>query len=60
MLKSIEQHRKSFLSGSESIPSPFTFSNYIKYRLKIEHSEGNPLSDKSINAAIEEANKAYR
>lgn len=53
-LKAIENHRASF-GDSETLPSPLTLQNYIKYRLKIEHSGGVPISQKFINRAIKEA-----
>ena len=59
ILEGFERLRKNVFPRSGRMPSPLTLSNHIKYRLKIEHSEGHPLSDKFIDEAIEEANKAY-
>ena len=53
-LKAIENHRASF-GDSGTLPSPLTLQNYIKYRLKIEHSGGAPISQEFINRAIKEA-----
>lgn len=56
----IERHRKTLFPESGPMPSPLTLSNYIKYRLNIEHSHGVPISNKFIDDAIEAANKVYR
>jgi len=53
-LEAIENHRAS-LGDSGTLPSPLTLQNYIKYRLKIEHSGGAPISQDFINKAIKEA-----
>jgi hypothetical protein len=60
ILESIERHRKILFPESGPMPSPLTLSNYIKYRLNIEHSHGVPISNKFIDDAIEAANKVYR
>jgi hypothetical protein len=60
IFESIERHRKILFPESGPMPSPLTLSNYIKYRLNIEHSHGVPISNKFIEDAIEMANKAYR
>jgi len=53
-LEAIENHRASF-GDSGALPSPLTLQNYIKYRLKIEHSEGAPISQEFIYGTIKEA-----
>lgn len=60
IFQAIESHRAPLSSEKTTMPSPLTLSNYVKYRLKIDHSDGVPISDKIIETAIEEANKAYR
>ena len=60
ILEAIERHRKILFPESGSMPSPLTLSNYIKYRLIVEHSHSVPISNKFIDDAIETANKAYQ
>jgi hypothetical protein len=62
ILEVIELHRSTQIPNPErtTMPSPLTLSNYIKYRINIEHSHGVPISNKFIDDAIEAANKAYR
>ena len=60
ILEAIERHRQTLFPESGPMPSHLTLSNYIKYRLYIEHSHGVPISNKFIEDAIEAANKAYR
>lgn len=60
ILEVIERHRKTLFPESGPMPSPLTLSNYIKYRLNIEHSHGVPISNKFIDDAIEAANEVYR
>ena len=58
ILEKIENHRAS-LGDSGTLPSQLTLSNYIKYRLKLEHSQGAPISSAFIDEAIQEANEAF-
>jgi len=60
MLEAIERHRKTLFPESGRMPSPLTLSNYIKYRLNIEHSQGVPISNEFIDECIKKANAAYR
>jgi len=59
ILESIERHRKRIYPESGPMPSPLTLSNYIKYRLNIEHSHGFPISNEFIDECIKKANEAY-
>ena len=40
ILEAIERHRQILFPESGPMSSPLTLSNYIKYRLHIEHSHG--------------------
>ena len=60
ILESIERHRKTLFPESRPMPAPLTLSNYIKYRLNIEHSHGIPISNEFIDECIKKANEAYR
>jgi hypothetical protein len=60
ILEAIERHRKTLFPESGSMPSPLTLSNYIKYRLVVEHPHGVPISNEFVDDAIEAANKAYQ
>ncbi|OPY85870.1 MAG: hypothetical protein A4E65_00039 [Syntrophorhabdus sp. PtaU1.Bin153] len=57
----IEKHRSQVFSGGEipEMPSPLDLTSYIKYRLRIEHSDGAPIDESFIETAIEAAKKAY-
>jgi hypothetical protein len=59
ILEAIERHRKKLFPESGPMPSPLTLSNYIKYRLNLEHSQGVPISNEFINDSIKKANEAY-
>jgi hypothetical protein len=58
ILEAIERHRASFLDSGK-LPSQLTLSNYIKYRIGLEHSHGIPISDDFIEEAIKQATKAF-
>jgi hypothetical protein len=60
ILETIERHRKTLYPESGHMPSPLSLSNYIKYRLNIEHSQGVPISDEFIDECVKKANEAYR
>jgi len=60
ILDAIERHRKTLFPESGQMPSSLTLSNYIKYRLNIEHSQGVPISNEFIDECIRKANEAYR
>jgi len=54
----IEEHRcRVFPRGV--MPSPLTLTNYVKYRLELEHSHGTAIQDLFVDAAVEVAKKAY-
>jgi len=56
----IEQHRKSLFPESGKLPSALTLSSYVKYRMRIEHTEGVQVGDKYIDEAIKIASDALR
>lgn len=58
ILESIENHRASF-GDSGILPSQLTLPNYIKYRIRLEHSNGAPISDDFIDEAVQAANEAF-
>jgi hypothetical protein len=58
ILETIENHRASF-GDVGTLPSQLTLFNYIKYRLRLEHSHGAPISDNFIEEAIKEATEAF-
>ena len=58
ILEAIENHRASF-GGVGTLPSQLTLSNYIKYRVRLEHSPSAPISDNFIDEAIKEATGAF-
>lgn len=58
ILETIERHRASF-GNSGTLPSQLTLSNYIKYRVGLEHSHGAPISDDFIEEAIKQATNAF-
>ena len=60
ILEAIEHHRKTLFPESGPMPSPLTLSNYVKYRLNVEHSHGVPISNEFIDNCIKKANEAYR
>jgi len=60
ILEAIERHRKTLFPESGPMPSLLTLSNYIKYRLNLEHSHGVPISSEFIDECIKKANEAYR
>ena len=57
-LKAIENHRAS-IGDSGILPSELTLSNYIKYRVGLEHSHGAPITDEFVEAAIKETIDAF-
>jgi hypothetical protein len=60
LLGAIERHRETLFPESGRMPSPLTLSNYVKYRLNIEHSQGVQISNEFIDECIKKANEAYR
>lgn len=58
ILEAIENHRASF-GDAGTLPSQLTLSNYIKYRVRLEHSHGAPISDNFIDEAIQEATETF-
>lgn len=58
ILKHIEEHRSS-LGDSGNIPSPLTLSNYIKYRLELEHGHGASIREDFIDYAVGIAKRAF-
>lgn len=58
IFKRIEAHRAT-LAGSGEMPSPLTLSNYIKYRIDLEHQHGVPISNDFIDYAIDAAKRAF-
>ena len=52
-LNEIESHRASF-GDSGILPSELTLSNYIKYRVGLEHSHGTSITDEFVEEAIKE------
>ena len=60
IFNAIENHRKTLFPESGRMPNPLTLSNYIKYRLEIEHSHGVGLSDTLIMEAINESINALK
>lgn len=58
ILEHIEAHRSS-LGDSGIMPSPLTLSNYIKYRVELEHKHGAPISDEFIDYSISAAKQAF-
>ena len=62
ILELIELHRSTQVPNPEgtTMPSPLTVSNYIKYRLHIEHSHGVPISNEFVDECIKKAYEAYR
>ena len=51
----IEAHRSRMVSGS--MPAGCDLRSYIKYRVHLENATGAPVSDESIDFAIDEALK---
>lgn len=60
ILYSIEKHRKILFPESGVMPTPLTLSHYIKYRLKIEHSQGVGITNDFVNMAIKRAVEVFR
>lgn len=56
-LNHIENQRSQL--GSGPMPVPLNLESYIKYRIKIEHSHGAPISEEFINKAIATARNQY-
>jgi hypothetical protein len=54
----IENHRASFGDFGE-LPTPLTLSNYIKYRLDLEHGHGAPIKKEFLDNAIEVAINSF-
>ena len=52
IFESIEAHR-SRLAGSGDMSSELSLSNYIKYRIDLEHQHAEPISDDFIDYAID-------
>jgi len=59
ILKLLDKLNWNFKNAG-GIPQALTLSNYIKYRLNIEHSHGAPISKQFVNEAIEEATQLFR
>jgi hypothetical protein len=54
----IEAHRSRFYPPGDP-PQPLTLTNYIKYRIRLEHTDGAPIDDSFIEAAVEMAKIAF-
>ncbi len=59
IIKLLDKLNWNFKNAGET-PQALTLSSYIKYRLKIEHSHGAPISKQFVNEAIEEATQLFR
>jgi len=58
ILERIEAHRSNF-GDSGNMPSPLTLSNYIKYRLELEHGHSAPIREDFIDYAVGIAKRAF-
>jgi len=56
-LELIESHRAMAASGE--IPTPLTLTNYIRYRLELDHPDGVPPADVEVEEAIHEAKNFF-
>ncbi len=59
ILKTIERDKGQLTIASNAMPSYESLASYIKYRLYLDHSDGAPISENFIHAAIQKANAAY-
>ena len=57
ILNHIENHRSQL--GAGTMPSPLNLDSYIKYRIKIEHEYGAPISEELISRAIKKTRQRY-
>ena len=57
ILNHIENHRSQL--GTGSMPSPLNLESYIKYRIKIEHEHGAPISEEFVSSAISKTREQY-
>ena len=53
ILRRIEKHRS--MIGSDTMPSPLTLRNYIRYRVSLEYAHTAPVSDASLDSSISAA-----
>ena len=58
IFEAIENHRAS-LGIAGTLPSQLNLPNYIKYRVRLEHSHGRAIGDNFIDEAIKEARKTF-
>jgi hypothetical protein len=54
----IDNHRSKAFPCAE-IPSAITLTDYVQYRVCLEHSHGAPIDSLFVDAAVEVAKRAY-
>ena len=59
IFEAIENFRSRFDDDTGTLPSQLNLSNYIKYRLRLEHYSSPTISDNFIDDAIKEATRAF-
>ena len=53
------EDQKARTADTATLPAPLTLSNYVKYRLKLEHPHSVQFSDDFIDATIRRVSKAF-